>query len=283
MPQLGAWHPSAREPMPTSAQPKTGPEHDSFPHLLRPPVDEVVCGLMFEGIPELDPFEFGVYWESRRADYPGRTLQPAVLDGFAFQLGPVPPSRAWLISKDDGELLQQLQYDRFYMNWRRRKEDYPHFNDSPTGEGLKTIAMREFEKFASFCESRPAIKRRPHLNRIELSKIDVFTRGKQWATIDELSDIIPITKTLASVRQSDRIQIGISERQQFDDGWLAVQINSNVDAAGNLLGVRLESRMSRTISTASTAGAVLAEVNATLNQVFFALVPHATRHFGTKG
>jgi hypothetical protein len=104
--------------------------------LASPPIEEVVCGLCFPSIPELDPIAVGRFSHDIRDEYRQHAVQPPVTDqaGFTFALG-AGPLRSWLISEND-EWVIQLQHDRFYLNWRQRGGDYPRFSD----EGEKKFA-----------------------------------------------------------------------------------------------------------------------------------------------
>lgn len=141
--------------MPATANSESS-SHRGPDRLLNPPITEVVCGLVFDSVVQLDLLELGVYWDSRRREYPVKMLKPTLFDAHALNVDPASlmPARAWLLKEIDGELVQQIQHDRFYMNWRRREGEYPHFNDSEAGDGLKTIALREFERLAEFCHRR---------------------------------------------------------------------------------------------------------------------------------
>lgn len=254
-----------------------GPQTHGFPHLRRPPITEVVCGFFFSPIPTLDVFEFGVYWDSRRDDYPDKQMRLGLLDGASLDLS----SRAWLISRDDGPLLQQLQTDRFYVNWRRRGEDsYPHFSDREGRRGLRSLALTEFELFSEFCATRPTIGIRPDVERIELTKVDSFERKLHWSNIDELEQLLPITRSFTDRRRTDQITLSLSEREQLPSGWLKVQINSSNDEQGRLTAIRLESRASLAVESKERLTEAFERANTRLNEVFFRLVPKAQERFG---
>src|SRR5690349_21253827 len=94
----------------------------SLEALKNPPIVEVGCGIIFDPIENLDPVSIGSYWHSRRADFPDRQVMHAVGDATRIVVGPgVGPLRTWLISPT-GNLVLQIQSDRFYLNWRRRAD-----------------------------------------------------------------------------------------------------------------------------------------------------------------
>jgi|GEM_PF-676877 len=257
---------------------RSGTQRRKFPHLKRPPIAEVVCGFLFAPIPKLDAFEFGVYWDKRRDEYPDKEMRLGLIDDAKLE----PSPRAWLISPDDGPLLQQLQNDRFYLNWRRRDDElYPRFSDRADQPGLRTAASSEFQIFSEFCAARPTIGVRPRVAQIELTKVDSFERGRDWNELEELDDLLPITRAITATRQSNQIRLSMSEREELHAGWLKVQINSSNDARGDLSAIRLETRVSLTVGPELGVTAAFEQANARLNDVFFRLVPNASESFGT--
>jgi uncharacterized protein (TIGR04255 family) len=106
----------------------------------RPPVIEVVCGVLFGSLAKLRTAHIGVFWDSIRGDFPEVMEAPPMLpimegsegtSGIEFELTPTPPlPRTWLISTDSKSLVQ-IQRDRFAFNWRRKSPDdgpYPSYD-----------------------------------------------------------------------------------------------------------------------------------------------------------
>jgi len=255
---------------------------EAFPHLERAPISEVICGLIFPAVAGLDAFEFGVYWDERRGEFPERRLQPALTEGVTFNFSGVQPLRAWFISPDDGELLQQIQADRFYMNWRKRGKEYPHFSDPDDGSrGLKSITLSEFERFVEFCGRRDTVEGRPNPTKVELAKIDVLGRGTEWNDLQDLAALLPITAAFIDLGTSERINIAVQVQEAFDDGVLTVRINSTNDPGGSVVAVRVETRIGMALG-GRALDAAFTEGNERLNRMFFRLVPEATERFGRK-
>ncbi|MEE9381962.1 MAG: TIGR04255 family protein [Nannocystaceae bacterium] len=106
-----------------------------------PPVSEVVLGVQFEPITALRaPLIAG--WSELRAKFPVWEEKAALRlvqewfgvrapspDLFDVRLGNEPPPvRAWLVTKDESELLQ-IQEGALFRNWRRRGEAvYPRYS-----------------------------------------------------------------------------------------------------------------------------------------------------------
>jgi hypothetical protein len=69
-------------------------------HLPLPPIIEVVCGVVFEPISDLDPLALGIYWDQRSDEYPNRSLQMAIGEPFSDVINLL-PVRAFLVGRDD--------------------------------------------------------------------------------------------------------------------------------------------------------------------------------------
>lgn len=211
-------------------------------------------------------------------EFPDKQVRVGIADPDALSLS----TRAWLISPNDGDFLLQLQSDRFYVNWRRRHDAYPRFSDNAGGPGLKSIALREFARFSDFCRSRPTIRVAPELTQVELTKIDMLRRGSEWSSLEELGQLLPITRAFTAIRQSNRMQFSLNEREEMPGGTLVVQISSTTDSNGDLDAVRLESRASVVLGAQQQPDAAFASANGMLNRVFFTLIPDAEQWFGSK-
>lgn len=122
----------------------------------RPPVVEVVCGVLFRDLPGLRVPHFGQFWTRVRADFPQPEERPPLaplVESFDRPLATLMPSqmewvvdvpipRVWLLG-DGGRRLLQLQRDRFLYNWKSTADDvgYPSYD----------LIIVEFEKwFAEF-------------------------------------------------------------------------------------------------------------------------------------
>jgi uncharacterized protein (TIGR04255 family) len=77
--------------------------------------------------------------------------------------------------------LIQFQFDRFYFNWRRRKENYPRY----------PYVIKQFEDILNTMESFFKEFELGNLNPIEyeLSYINHIQKGEGWNTIEDLSKI----------------------------------------------------------------------------------------------
>src|SRR6185436_6912977 len=159
--------------------------------LLAPPVTEVICGLIFEPVPEIDPLVLGTYWEKKRQDFPRHQLHPPISDESSLVITGLPTIRTWLISEDD-VFVVQIQNDRFYLNWRARGQEYPLFSDHGNRIGILSRLNSEFSSFARFCKERLGRDVAP--NRIELGKVNHFVQGEHWRDFPDLAELLPWLK-----------------------------------------------------------------------------------------
>jgi len=137
----------------------------------RPPVIEVVCGVLFGNLLKLRTAHVGAFWERVRAEFPEVVEAPPMLpvvegsegpSGIQVEFVPIPPlPRTWLIAADDESLIQ-IQRDRFAFNWRRKSPDdgpypsydhvivefekrYAQFESFLSKENIGEVALRQFE------------------------------------------------------------------------------------------------------------------------------------------
>lgn len=226
--------------MPSDPPPSVLADDDApgIPHLADPPIEEVVCGVVFPAIEALDALEQGVYWSSVADRFPDKQVQPVLLDGGQgmFVQGVV-PIRSWLISRG-GDLLVQVQQDRFYMNWRRRDGAYPRFRDHGEAQGLCSLALAEFERFKGFLEERFGSS--PEPVRIELQKQDLLLRSRHWNDLRDLSTIMPVVSTFADVQTTDRAGFNLRMVEPDSLGTTTLQIATRMDDQHRADAVRLD-------------------------------------------
>lgn len=246
---------SPREPEPVS-------EPVTFPKLDRPPINEVICGFIFEPAP-VDVLDFGIYWQDREADFPRKELHPALFDEAVINLGGL-PARAWLISPPPEAVLLQLQHDRFYMNWRSRGTTYPRFTTRDGIAGLKSLALAEWEKFAGFVASRPNCTS-PRLRRIELAKVDVLERGVHWKDHEDLGRLMRVAAVFREIQLADltHLQLRLTEKDDANKATLVTVSVTETQA-------RIEARV--ILQAVDDLDALLTFANERLNAAFFGLL-----------
>ncbi len=147
-----------------------------LPEFASPPVDEVAIGYLFPPVLNYSDSLVAAFWQTVRNDYPKTTLQPRV-DAPLESLNPteapaaqtiVPAfapnqGRTWLISSDE-QFVVQIQNTRFFLNWRKRNQDYPRFDDiRPRFDSI-------YERYVSFMQSHGS--QRPGLQQLEVTYIN---------------------------------------------------------------------------------------------------------------
>lgn len=96
-------------------------------HFVKSPLAEVVFGVEFNA-QRFSAVHFGLYWQEIKDQFSQHPLDrpPVGVNNIFGILPPLP--RVWFQSADQKELIQ-LQNNRFYYNWTKRDEDYPHFEE----------------------------------------------------------------------------------------------------------------------------------------------------------
>jgi len=106
----------------------------------RPPVVEVVFGVLFGGLTNLRAAHIGVFWDRVRDEFPSVDEAPPLLPVIEareplpveeIEIGLVPPFRRTWLRSADGHRLIQLQHDRFIYNWKRDSPEdglYPSYD-----------------------------------------------------------------------------------------------------------------------------------------------------------
>jgi uncharacterized protein (TIGR04255 family) len=158
-------------------------------HFEAPPIEEVVCGLMFEPVNEMLATHLGLLWERYKPSYGTvKEVPPLATQIEAPSGAPVEPSislsefplpRVWF-EETNGKGLIQVQRDRFHYNWRRPQSDreYPHF------EQVFKLFSEKLEIFTSFLSG--IVVRELVVKQFELTYVNhvLLPNG-----IDSLSDM----------------------------------------------------------------------------------------------
>ncbi len=96
-------------------------------HFVKSPLAEVVFGVEFNA-PHFSSVHFGLYWQEIKDNFSKYPIDRPPVG--ANEIGCVlPPLRRVWFSSDDQRELIQLQDNRFYYNWRKQNEEYPHFEE----------------------------------------------------------------------------------------------------------------------------------------------------------
>src|SRR6266545_3182497 len=112
-----------------------------LPEYGRPPVNEVVCGVLFKSLDHfLTPY-LGRLWDSFKGEYPTCEEAPPIIpivETFGErrtqskpEFAEIPPQpRVWFVHANRNGIIQ-VQRDRFLHNWRkiRPKDEYPRYRN----------------------------------------------------------------------------------------------------------------------------------------------------------
>jgi len=109
------------------------------PEFDNPPVNEVVCGVLFKSLEQLLTPYLGLLWESYKGDYSTCQETPPlipIVETFGEgrprnkpEFTEIPPlPRVWFVHKHGNGIIQ-VQRDRFLHNWRKLKAEtmYPRY------------------------------------------------------------------------------------------------------------------------------------------------------------
>jgi len=157
-------------------------ESQSLPDYKKPPVIEVVCGIVFETIGSFRGHHLGLFWQKVRDKFP--VCEHAVRLGFApesLDLANYLP-RVWFVSEEQNMLIQ-LQDDRFFFNWRRmqQEEAYPRY--STIIEAFKT----NLGIFQRFLEEEKLGSVKPE--KCELTYINHIPKGEGWESLSDINEV----------------------------------------------------------------------------------------------
>ena len=152
-----------------------------------PPIDEIVCGIRFNPIKQLQSGHLGILWQKFRSDFPKTEDQNLVGPVSEEDLGSpnkFPLPRVWFIHENENELIQ-VQRNRFLHNWRKRRpeDEYP---------GYKKVAEnfeRHLSRFQEFLveENLGNLEAKEY----ELTYIDLIPQGQGWEKLGDLEKVFP--------------------------------------------------------------------------------------------
>lgn len=161
-----------------------------------PPIDEIVCGIRFDPIKQLQAGHFGILWQKFRHDFPITEDQNLVGPVSQEELGSsdkFPLPRVWFIHENENELIQ-VQRNRFLHNWRKRRPEdkYPGYEK----------VVENFEKYLSCFQEFLAEENLGHLvaREYELTYIDIIPKGHGWENPGDVAKVFP--NLLSLTRQS---------------------------------------------------------------------------------
>jgi uncharacterized protein (TIGR04255 family) len=164
-----------------------------LPEYERPPVSEVVCGVMFAPLKGLLAPHLGLLWERYKPDYaeckeaPPLAMQvegpPAAEPDFEILEIPTLP-RAWFV-EPNGNRLVQVQRDRFHHNWRKMNAE----DEYPRHERVLAVFNERLETFSSFLTENGLGEL--HLKQYEMTYVNHVLSGSGWNSVADIGSIFP--------------------------------------------------------------------------------------------
>ncbi|HTR54971.1 MAG TPA: hypothetical protein VMJ10_30005 [Kofleriaceae bacterium] len=246
------------------------------PLLPRAPIDEVVFSFVLSTPTGLDATEAGLYLAERTDRFPRHEVhEPIVNVNEPGWIEMPPPVRVWLVSADDGWLVQ-LQRDRFLANWRKRgTAAYPGFTRSG---GAMQFALDEFSRFQAFCQ-RIHGGEKPVAATVDVSKIDLLVQGREWHEVAEALEIAPALKSAARwFSKPPTENIAIHTQEQIGPVTLVTSIAPARLRANPLMAAfRLEFRAVQ--PAGEDLAAQFTAINAMLNDAFGRVIPDYAARF----
>lgn len=233
-----------------------------LPEYEKPPVREVVCGVLFKSLEGLLVPHFGLLWERFRDEYPRcqhvSPLAP-VVERFGepprveLEVSDVPPlPRVWFIHQNGNGIIQ-VQQDRFLHNWRKvhPEDEYPRYDT------VIALFKKQFQTFLSFLGDQGIGNVMPV--QYEMTYVNEIPRGDGWDRREEVGQVFPdlswratggrFLSALESVNcrftfqmpdQKGRLHAGLRSSERRDDGQevLLLELTARgMSDAGNLDGM----------------------------------------------
>ena len=167
----------------TSSQP--------LPDYTNPPINEVVCGILFETIKQFLVPHFGLLWDKFRNEYPRcrhvDPLMPLIETPTRSEpdtrFSEVPLPRVWFVH-DDGRIIQ-VQRDRFHHNWRKLKptDEYPRY------DAVFQMFRTHFDTFQKFLTEHNLGGIVPR--QYEMTYVNIIPQGEGWVTEEDMLKVFP--------------------------------------------------------------------------------------------
>lgn len=152
-----------------------------------PPINEIVCGIRFNPIEQLQSGHLGILWQKIRHDFPKTEDQNPIAPISQDDIGKIdklPLPRVWFIHRNENELVQ-VQRNRFHYNWRERDEgdEYPGF-DKVVNNFIRYLTL--FQEFLIEENLGKLVTK-----EYELTYIDLIPQGQGWENLGDLGKVFP--------------------------------------------------------------------------------------------
>jgi uncharacterized protein (TIGR04255 family) len=135
------------------------------------------------------------------------------------------PIRCWFLHESQTKLLQ-IQNDRFIYNWQRPAtyEIYPHY------ESIRPEFEAEWVRFCNFLKINEIGT--PEIKQCEITYVNHFEKGREWATLSELPNVINCWTGIKSnfLEEPDLLTIQTSYSMLDGQGKLIIQLQPVVSS-----------------------------------------------------
>lgn len=209
-----------------------------LPSFERPPVVEVVLGLMFQPLP-LGAVGLARLQEKWLADYPRLeehpAIPPAAPPGFFIDMGGAPQLRLWFINDSNGRIIQ-IQKDRMILNWRWSEQsgDYPRYEALREELSLRLQELQEFVAENALGSIFPVASEVTYINAIGTEEYTNFHDALNFVTAPPPRLQAPIEAnvhlrfdTREAVGRDSNFIVSVNRDLSRDPAPLVLQISSH--------------------------------------------------------
>jgi len=168
----------------------------NLPEYDNPPLNEVVCGILFQRLDELlNPF-LGILWEKYKPEYAHcQEVAPIlpIIESFDRPAqtkhqfidvdAPLLP-RTWFVHVGGNGVIQ-IQRDRFHHNWRKVQPD----DEYPRYQPVISMFRSHLMTFTQFVEDQKLGVVTPL--QYELTYINHIAQGEGWETLGDIGNLFP--------------------------------------------------------------------------------------------
>lgn len=148
----------------------------------KPPVVEVVSGVIFEPVRGLTIAHYGLFWQRVIKDFPdAKHALPIGLDDTGFP-DPFFIPRIWLVNARGGALIQ-IQGDRFYFNWKEGSA-----SSYTTYPKIFEEFRRLWQAYVDFLGELGLQK--PRILKCELTYINHIPQSAGWSSMADLGKVL---------------------------------------------------------------------------------------------
>ena len=198
-----------------------------LPEYKKPPVVEVALAVEFAPLPDWNPLLYGSLWERFRARYPHSEVHPLAVQvqpvrpepGLQTLLFPTEPPLRYFFLSDDRSQLVQLRSGAFIKNWRKM----PEVSVYPRYAMMRPSFQEDLDIFFKYL--RQAAFPSPEIWKCEITYVNHFVRGEEWAEYEELPSLMPgLSPSLRSsmLGAPRRVQLSCDFELPDDSGTLSV-------------------------------------------------------------